>query len=110
MYSLQARRLPVEVLTTVVRAVFEPNEYPASIQRLYAWTPDEAIPEIYNDPTVFSSIHPAMADLAVPEWSSGPEDFVERHRWDTHSEYANPCMCSISATHSTAFSDTCCLR
>ncbi|KAK9916467.1 hypothetical protein WJX75_002924 [Coccomyxa subellipsoidea] len=82
----KARRLPVEVLTKVVRAVFEPNEYPASILRLYAWTPDEAIPEFYNDPGVFRSIHPAMAELAVPDWSSGPEDFVERHRAALESE------------------------
>ena len=78
---MQARRLPVDVLTRVVRAVFEPNEYPASILRLYAWTPDEAIPDFYNDPSVFHSIHPSMADLAVPAWSSGPEDFVKRHRY-----------------------------
>ena len=86
---MQARRLPVEVLTRVVRAVFEPNEYPASILRLYAWTPDEAIPEFYNDPGVFCSIHPAMAELAVPDWSSGPEDFVERHRWADIHAYAS---------------------
>ena len=80
-YLMQARRLPVDVLTRVVRAVFEPNEYPASILRLYGWTPDEAIPDFYNDPSVFHSIHPSMADLAVLARSSGPEDFVKRHRY-----------------------------
>lgn len=78
---MQARRLPVDVLTRVVRAVFEPNEYPASILRLYAWTPDEAIPEFYDDPSVFHSVHPSMTDLAVPGWCSGQEDFVKRHRY-----------------------------
>lgn len=70
----------MDVLTRVVRAVFEPNEYPASILRLYEWTPDEGIPEFFDDPDVFRSMHPSMADLAVPAWSTGPEHFVECHR------------------------------
>jgi WD repeat-containing protein 81 len=70
----------VQTLTSVVRAVFEPNEYPASITRLCAWSPDEAIPDFYDDPEVFRSIHENMADLAVPDWAQGPEDFVRRHR------------------------------
>lgn len=77
---LQARRLPVETLTGVVRAAFEPNEYPASMARLVAWTPDEAIPEFYDDPDVFESIHESMPALAVPGWASSNADFVRRHR------------------------------
>ena len=77
---MQARRLPVGVLTRVVRAVFEPNEYPATLERLVAWTPDEAIPEFYADPGAFRSRHAAMPDLAVPGWAAGPEDFIARHR------------------------------
>jgi WD repeat-containing protein 81 len=77
---MQARRLPVEVLTRVVRSVFEPNEYPASLARLLAWTPDEAIPEFYARPEAFLSQHAAMPDLAVPGWAAGPEDFIARHR------------------------------
>lgn len=78
---VQARRLPKQQLTRVVRAVFEANEYPGSMQRLYAWSPDECIPEFYTDPSVFQSRHPDMADLSVPGWASGPQDFVQRHRW-----------------------------
>jgi len=63
-----ARRLDVELLKKVVRAKFEPNEYPQSIQRMYQWTPDECIPEFYTDPTIFSSIHADMEDLGIPEW------------------------------------------
>ncbi len=81
--DLQARRLPVETLTRVVRAAFEPNEYPASMARLYAWTPDEAIPEFYSDPEVFESLHESMSALAVPAWAASNADFIKRHRHDT---------------------------
>lgn len=47
-----ARRLPVSLLTSVVRSHFEPAEYPATIQQLYNSTPDECLPEFYLDPQV----------------------------------------------------------
>lgn len=77
---VQARRLPKEVLVSVVRPQFQPQEYPASLTRLYNWSPDEAIPEFYTDPTVFESIHPELLDLALPDWAASPQDFVTRHR------------------------------
>jgi WD repeat-containing protein 81 len=77
---VQARRLPIPLLTRVVRSVFSPKEYPASLQRLYATTPDEAIPEFYSDPLVFSSLHPDMADMALPAWAEDAEEFVRQHR------------------------------
>ena len=70
----------METLTRVVRAAFEPNEYPASMARLYAWTPDEAIPEFYDDPGIFESLHDSMPALAVPTWAASNADFIKRHR------------------------------
>ena len=75
-----ARRLPEDLLTSVVRKVFEPNEYPQSFQRLYTWTPDEAIPEFYTDPDVFVSAHEGMRDIELPCWCASPEEFVRAHR------------------------------
>ncbi|XP_057424012.1 protein GFS12 isoform X2 [Lotus japonicus] len=63
-----------------VRSVYEPNEYPSTMQRLYQWTPDECIPEFYCDALIFRSIHDGMADLAVPSWAESPEDFIKLHR------------------------------
>lgn len=78
--SYKARRLPLSVLRMAVRSVYEPNEYPSSMQRLYQWTPDECIPEFYCDPQIFSSVHDGMADLATPSWAESPEDFIKLHR------------------------------
>ena len=47
-----ARRLPVGVLTAVVRRQWQPAEYPVSLQQLVASSPDEAVPEFYTDPKV----------------------------------------------------------
>ncbi|KAI4335056.1 hypothetical protein L6164_013738 [Bauhinia variegata] len=78
--SYKARRLPLSVLRMAVRSVYEPNEYPSTMQRLYQWTPDECIPEFYFDPQIFKSIHAGMADLSVPSWAETPEDFIKLHR------------------------------
>lgn len=78
--SYKARRLPLSVLRTAVRSVYEPNEYPSNMQRLYQWTPDECIPEFYCDPQVFSSLHAGMTDLAIPSWAASPEEFIKLHR------------------------------
>jgi WD repeat-containing protein 81 len=78
--NYKARRLPLLLLRRIVRSVYEPNEYPSSMQRLYQWTPDECIPEFYSDPDVFRSIHTGMCDLAVPPWSQNADDFIQLHR------------------------------
>ncbi|KAL3677663.1 hypothetical protein R1sor_020619 [Riccia sorocarpa] len=82
----KARRLPLQVLRRIVRSVYEPNEYPASMQRLYQWTPDECVPEFYYDSHIFESIHQGMNDLAVPSWAKNAEDFISLHRAALESE------------------------
>ncbi|KAM0042092.1 putative protein kinase CMGC-MAPK family transcription factor WD40-like family [Helianthus debilis subsp. tardiflorus] len=89
--SYKARRLPLSVLRSAVRSVYEPNEYPSTMHRLYQWTPDECIPEFYYDPTIFQSQHSGMSDLAVPSWASNPEEFIKLHR-DALESYRVSCQ------------------
>ncbi|KAJ0976456.1 hypothetical protein J5N97_018421 [Dioscorea zingiberensis] len=84
--SYKARRLPLHILRSAVRSVYEPNEYPSNMQRLYQWTPDECIPEFYSDPRTFVSLHSGMSDLAVPSWAKSPEEFIMLHRDALESE------------------------
>ncbi|XP_032901786.1 WD repeat-containing protein 81 [Amblyraja radiata] len=80
-YVYTARRAPRALLCRHVRAQWEPHEYPGSVERMAAWTPDECIPEYYSQPALFQSLHPDMADLQLPAWcTQGPAAFVAAHR------------------------------
>ncbi|KAL5108597.1 WD repeat-containing protein 81 [Taenia crassiceps] len=80
-YTYKARQTSVENLQRYVRPVYRPEEFPTSLQRLYATTPEECIPEFFTDPSIFTSIHPDMPDLQLPEWFSGSaSDFLHYHR------------------------------
>nr|CDS28633.2 wd40 repeat [Hymenolepis microstoma] len=80
-YTYKARQTPLDVLKRYVRSVYRPQEFPASLQRLYATTPEECIPEFFTDCSIFSSIHPDMPDLQLPDWFQGtPSDFLTYHR------------------------------
>ena len=85
-----ARRQPVALLQRCVRSVWEPGEYPGTMERLYAWTPDECIPEFYCDAQVFTSTHThlGLPDLAPPKWATDAADFVARHRAALDSDVA----------------------
>ena len=78
-YVYKARCTSKTVLTTHVRPKWEPLQYPASIERIYEWSPEECIPEFFLDADVFRSQHDDLCDLAVPEWAKSVEDFLERH-------------------------------
>ncbi|CAO2838377.1 unnamed protein product [Amaranthus hypochondriacus] len=84
--SYKARRLPLSILRMTVRSVYEPNEYPSTMQRLYQWTPDECIPEFYCDQQIFYSLHSGMNDLSVPLWAGSPQEFIKVHRDALESE------------------------
>jgi WD repeat-containing protein 81 len=84
--SYKARRLSKTILRSAVRSVYEPNEYPSSMQRLYQWTPDECIPDFYSDPWIFASLHSEMSDLALPSWVTSSEEFICLHRDALESE------------------------
>ncbi|KAJ5077279.1 hypothetical protein M0811_00599 [Anaeramoeba ignava] len=84
-----ARITPLPILRKFVRSNYNPKEYPISIERLYSWTSDEAIPEFFNNPEIFKSIHSDMPDLAIPSWANSYEDFCNIHMKLLESEYVS---------------------
>jgi len=78
-YTYKSRVTEKEVLCRYVRPSWVPAEYPASIARMMSWSPDEAIPEFYTDPSIFTSIHPDLPDLSLPSWVESGEEFCSWH-------------------------------
>ncbi|CAO4369278.1 unnamed protein product [Caenorhabditis nigoni] len=76
----RARVEPKENLCRHVRRKWVPEEYPSTMSRMFQWTPDECIPEFYDDPSVFTSRHADMSDLQYPDFVSSPQEFISWHR------------------------------
>lgn len=59
------------------------------MRRLYEWTPDECIPEFFEDASVFTSLHADMTDLVVPSWCNSTTEFIEWHRGMLESDHVS---------------------
>eukprot|EP00798_Chlamydomonas_sp_ICE-L_P029717 gene29717-5152_t len=56
---------------------------------MFLSSPDECIPEMYCDPTIFRSCHDGFKDLELPDWASSPEDFISQHMLALESPFVS---------------------
>ncbi|KAL7752834.1 hypothetical protein RI367_001837 [Sorochytrium milnesiophthora] len=85
-YMYKARQTPVPLLKQYIREKYIPEEYPASMERMFEWTSDECIPEFYTDASLLTSVHSDMSSVALPAWANSPEEFIAKHRELLESE------------------------
>eukprot|EP00704_Kipferlia_bialata_P007779 g7779.t1 len=54
--TLLARRVPIKLITLLIRPKFETREFPDSLKRVYGWTPEECVLEYYTSPDAFTAM------------------------------------------------------
>lgn len=61
------------------------------MERLYAWTPDEATLEFYSEskPNIFTSKHIELDNLQLPPWCKTTRDFISYHRRLLESQHVS---------------------
>ena len=89
-YVYKSRITSKEVLCRHVRNRWVPAEYPSSMQRLQAWTPDECIPDFFTNTAIFTSKHSDLNDLELPDWcNKNAKKFIDYHMDSLESSYVS---------------------